>query len=78
MAVVVVGDRPSSLWVVLAVMVVMLVIVGVILFLFFGRGQSGLLIVAIPGFPIESIVVGIVLGLSFIALRRRSIGKRRT
>ena len=71
MAVVVVGERPSSLWVVLAVMVVLLVIAAVILFLFFGRGQSGLVIVAIPGFPVESIVLGIALGLSFIVLRRK-------
>jgi len=76
MAVVVVGERPSSLWVVLALMVVLLAIAAVILFLFFGRGQRGLVIVAIPGFPVESIIVGIALGLSFIVLRRKSIMKR--
>lgn len=73
MAIVVVGDRPTSLWVVLAITAVLLVIVGVILFLFLGRGQSGIVVVAIPGFPIESVIVGIAVGLSFIILRRKSV-----
>ena len=73
MAVVVLGDRPTSLWVVLAIVAVMLIIVGVILSLFLTRGPSGIVVVAIPGFPIESIVIGVAVGLSFIVLRRESI-----
>jgi hypothetical protein len=78
MAVVVVGDRPTSLWLVLALTVVVLIIVGLVLFLFLGRGQSGIVVVAIPGFPVESIIMGVAMGLSFIFLKRKSTRGRRT
>jgi hypothetical protein len=78
MAVVVVGNRPTSLWLVLALTVIMLVIVGLVLFLFLGRGQSGIVVVAIPGFPAESIIMGIAIGLSLIFLKRKSIRRHRT
>lgn len=69
--VVVVDDRPSLL-VVLAVVALVLLTVGVLLFFLIGRASGSVLVVAIPGFPIESIILGIVVGAFLLALKRKS------
>ncbi len=73
--VVVVGGRPSTpIWVVLVITAIVLIVVGVVLFLLLGGGQTGgLVVVAIPGFPVESIITGVAFGLLLLVLRRKSI-----
>jgi heme/copper-type cytochrome/quinol oxidase subunit 4 len=70
MVVVVGGRSPTPVWAFLIVIAVILVVVGFLLFLFFGRGSSGLVIVAIPGFPVESIFIGLATGLLLLVAKR--------
>ncbi len=68
--VVVVGER-TPLWAVLAVIIiVVLVVVAVLMFIVTG-GRGTLLVVAIPGFPAESIILGLALGVLLVILKRR-------
>ena len=68
--VIVVKDK-TTLWAALAITTLVLVVVGLLLFLLIGRGQGTVFFVAIPGFPVESIVLGLVVGLLLVASRRR-------
>lgn len=68
--VIVVKDK-TPLWAALAITTLVLVVVGLLLFLLIGRGQGTVFVVAIPGFPVESIVLGLVVGLLLVASRRR-------
>lgn len=68
--VVVVRDR-SLTWALFAVLAVILVIVAIVLLLITG-GRGTVLVVAIPGFPIESIVIGLMFGLLLLVLKRMS------
>ena len=65
--VVVVRDRVSS-WAVLAVTVLVLIVVGILVFLITG---GRVLVVALPGFPPESILVGLAAGVVLIVLKRK-------
>jgi hypothetical protein len=58
------------------IIIVILVIVAVLAFILSG-GRGTVLVVAIAGFPFESIILGLTLGLIFIALKRRA-SKRST
>ncbi len=59
----------SSLWTILAaIILVVIIILSIILFLI---TKGTVLIVAIPGFPVESIILGLAAGTLLIALRRR-------
>ncbi len=72
--VVVVGER-TPLWAVLAVIIVLiLVVVAVLMFIVTG-GRGTLLVVAIPGFPVESIILGLALGVLLVTLKRRPVKK---
>ena len=69
MLVVVAKDR-FPVWTVIAVMLLVLVAVAILVFVITG-GKATVLVVAIPGFPFESIMVGLVVGLLWIVLKRR-------
>ncbi len=69
---VVVIGKGTPLWAVLAVIiVVILVVVAVLMFIVTG-GRGTLLVVAIPGFPVESIILGLALGALLVILKRIS------
>ncbi len=67
--VVVVRDEPS-IWVILAVVTLVLSIAALIFFFLITGGRGTVLVLAIPGFPAESIVLGIALGVLLVVLRR--------
>jgi hypothetical protein len=56
---------------VVLVLLFALVAVAVLVYVITG-GTGTVLVVAIPGFPIESILLGLVLGLLWVVLRHRS------
>jgi len=68
--VVVVGER-TPIWPIFAVLIiVVLVVVAILLFILTG-GRGTLLVVAIPGFPVESIILGLGLGVLLVLLKRK-------
>jgi hypothetical protein len=68
--VIVVRDRVPT-WAVILVILLILVAVAVLVFAITG-GAGTILVVAIPGFPIESILIGLALGLLWAMMRHRS------
>ena len=68
--VVVVRDR-SPLWAVIAVVLLVLAAVSILLLIITG-GRGTVFVVAIPSFPPESIVLGLLVGVLLLALKRRS------
>jgi hypothetical protein len=68
--VVVVRDR-SPLWAVIAAVLLILVAVSILLIITGGRGT--VFVIAIPGFPPESIAIGLLLGVVLVILKRRPI-----
>ncbi len=73
--VVVVGER-TPLWAVLAVIIIMILVVVAVLIFILNGGRGSVLVIAIPGFPTESIILGLTLGVLLVALKRKSSGKR--
>ncbi|HXX72861.1 MAG TPA: hypothetical protein VEI80_04130 [Candidatus Acidoferrales bacterium] len=69
MAVIVRDDNP--LWVILTVISIVTIVVAIILILILGRMGAGFVVIAIPGFPPESILLGTALGILLIVLKRR-------
>jgi hypothetical protein len=67
--VVVVRDR-SSLLAVCVALILVLVVVAILVFLISG-GRGTVFVVALPGFPVESIIIGLVTGLLLVTLRRK-------
>ena len=67
---VVVRDRFPTWAVILAILLV-LIVVAVLVFAITG-GRGTVLVVAIPGFPLESVAIGLVVGLLWLVLKRRS------
>ena len=74
MVVVVKGKFPTLA--VILVMLLVLVAVAILVFVMTG-GKATVLVVAIPGFPIESIIIGLVVGLLWVVLKRRSVKERK-
>jgi len=72
--VVVVRDR-SPLWAVIAAVVLVLAAVSILLLIITG-GRGTVFVVAIPGFPPESIVIGLLVGVLLLALKRRPAKSR--
>jgi hypothetical protein len=68
--VVVVRDR-FPIWAVILAILLVLIAVAILGFVITG-GRGTVLVVAIPGFPLESLMIGLVVGLLWIVLRRRS------
>jgi len=68
--VVVVRDKFPTWAVVLAIILVLIAVAILTLAITGGRGT--VLVVAIPGFPLESLLIGLVVGLLWIVLKRRS------
>ena len=58
-------------WAVIFAIVVVLVSVAVLVFAITG-GKGTILVVAIPGFPAESIVIGLMVGFLVFVLKHRS------
>ena len=67
---VVVRDR-FPIWAVILAILLVLIAVAILGFVITG-GRGTVLVVAIPGFPPESLMIGLVVGLLWIVLRRRS------
>lgn len=67
---VVVRDR-FPIWAVILAILLVLIAVAILGFVITG-GRGTVLVVAIPGFPLESLMIGLVVGLLWIVLRRRS------
>ena len=68
--VVVVGHRTPLLAVLVLIIIVILVVVAVLIFILSG-GRGTILVVAIPGFPNEAIILGLALGVILVTLRRK-------
>ena len=67
---VVVRDK-FPIWAVILAILLVLIAVAILGFVITG-GRGTVLVVAIPGFPLESLMIGLVVGLLWILLRRRS------
>jgi membrane protein implicated in regulation of membrane protease activity len=67
--VVVVRDR-SPLWAVIAAILLVLVAVAILLFIITG-GRGTVFVIAVPGFPPESIAIGLLLGVLLVVLKRK-------
>ena len=67
---VVVRDRFPT-WAVILTILLVLIVVAVLVFAITG-GRGTVLVVAIPGFPLESVAIGLVVGLLWLVLKRRS------
>jgi membrane protein implicated in regulation of membrane protease activity len=67
--VVVVRDR-SPLWAVIAAILLVLVAVAILLFIITG-GRGTVFVIAVPGFPPESIAIGLLLGVLLMVLKRK-------
>ena len=67
---VVVRDK-FPIWAVILAILLVLIAVAILGFVITG-GRGTVLVVAIPGFPLESLMIGLVVGLLWIVLRRRS------
>ena len=68
---IVVRDRYPT-WAVFFAILLLLVAVAIIMFVITG-GRGTVFVVAIPGFPVESILIGLVVGLFWVILRRKKI-----
>lgn len=73
--VVVVGER-TPLWAVLAIIIIVILVVVAVLAFVLSGGRGTMLVVAIPGFPTESIVLGLAIGILLVALKRKPSNKR--
>ena len=71
--VVVVRDK-SPAWAVIAAILLVLAAVSILLLIITG-GRGTVFVVAIPGFPPESILIGLLIGVLLIALKRRPVRK---
>ena len=69
--VVVVRDR-FPIWAVIFAILLVMVAIAIIIFVITG-GRGTVLVVAIPGFPVESILIGLVVGLLWVVLRRKKV-----
>ena len=69
--VVVARDR-FPIWAVIFAILLMLVAVAIIIFVITGE-RGTVFVVAIPGFPVESILIGFVVGLLWVVLRRKKV-----
>lgn len=67
----VVKDR-APIWAIISVIILVLVIVSVVLSLLISRGREGIVVIALPGFPFESMIIGLAIGLLVLSLKRRS------
>jgi hypothetical protein len=65
--VVVVRGGPSVLAAVL-LLIIVLIVVGLLVFLL---TRGSVLVVAIPGFPVESVIMGLLVGAMLVAMKRR-------
>ena len=70
----VVGQRSPLLAVLAVIIVVILVVMAVLIFVLSG-GRGTMLVVAIPGFPNEAMILGLALGVILVTLRRKSSRK---
>ena len=68
--VVVVGER-TPIWAILAVLIIVVLVIVAILFFILTGGRATLFVVAIPGFPVESIILGLGLGVLLVLLKRK-------
>jgi hypothetical protein len=68
---VVVARDDSPLWLILLVISVITIVIAAILIFALGGLGGGLVVVAIPGFPPESLVLGLAVGILLIFLKRR-------
>ena len=66
---VVVVRNGAPLWAILAAVILVVMVVVAVVILLLTRGT--VLVLAIPGFPIESIILGTTLGLLLLAIKRR-------
>ncbi len=67
---VVVVEERTPVWAILAVIIIVIsVVVGILFFVLTG-GRGTLLVVAIPGFPFESMALGIAAGVLLLFLKR--------
>jgi len=66
-----VRGNPSP-WAVILVVFLVVVAVAILVFAITG-GRGTVLVVAIPGFPVESVLIGLMVGLLWIVFRRRSL-----
>jgi len=66
-----VRENPSPWMVILVVMLLLLVAVAVLVFAISG-GRGTVLVVVIPGFPVESVLIGLMIGFLWILFRRRT------
>jgi len=73
--VVVVRDR-GPLGAILLLITILSIVSIVLLFLILLNGRGSVFVVAIPGFPLESILVGLILGVLLVVARarRRRVG----
>ena len=71
--IVVVRDK-SPAWAVIAAILLSLAAVSILL-LIITAGRGTVFVVAIPGFPPESILIGLLVGVLLIALKRRPAKK---
>lgn len=69
--VIVVRDRFPT-WAAIFAILLVLVAVAIILFVITG-GRGTVLVVAIPGFPFESILIGLAVGLLWVVLRHKNV-----
>ena len=68
--VVVVGER-TPIWAILAVLIIVVLVIVAILFFILTGGRATLFVVAIPGFPVESIILGLGSGKVPLVLLKR-------
>ena len=68
---VVVRDR-FPIWAAIFVVLLVLAAVAIVIYVITG-GRATVLVVAIPGFPLESIVIGLMVGLISVVLKHRSV-----
>ncbi len=69
--VVVVGER-TPIWAIVAVLIIVVMVVVAILVFVFTGGRATMLVVAIPGFLVESIILGLGLGVLLVLLMRKT------
>jgi len=69
---VVVGGERTPIWPIFAVLIIVVLVVVAILFFILTGGKGTLLVVAIPGFPVESIILGLGLGVLLVLLKRKA------
>ncbi len=74
--VVVVRER-TPIWAILAVLIIVVLVVVAVLFFILTGGRGTMLVVAIPGFPVESIILGLGLGVLLVLLKRKPASNTR-